>query len=144
MREAGVEDVPSLDTLRQRQEYLRKKISIQTQQRMSSEGNIYCTNDLNAQIAEDFANPLVCKYMVFYPEEKEGCICEAWHGKKWVEGAHQDALTPMAVGNGGRHYYVNELAMCHDGTFAIPLRWIILDGKMTCAALRAKLVSLQS
>ena len=121
MREAGAHNVPSLDTLRRRQESLKKRISVRTQQRASSEGNVYFTNDLNQQLAEDFANPLVREYMKFYPEENESHFCEAWNGKKWREDADPDTLTPMAIGRGGKHYYINELAMCQDGTFIIPL-----------------------
>lgn len=52
MKELGVPDVPSLDTLRRTQKKLRSKNSVQTQRHVSSRGNIFYANDMCAQIAK--------------------------------------------------------------------------------------------
>jgi hypothetical protein len=67
----------------------------------------------------------------FYPEIPNGPISEFWHLSKLHFGFDLDMLTPMYV-SGSQHFYVKEFSQLLDGTFAIPMRWIIKDG-ILCA-----------
>lgn len=65
---------------------------------------------------------------MFYPEIlSTGKVSETWHGTKALHEAGYDRLSPMVI-HGCQHFYVNELALCKDGEYAIPLRWVSLDG----------------
>lgn len=135
LKEAGVENVPSYDTLRKIQKKLNKKISVPTQRNVSDTGNVYYSNDLASQIARDLANHTIRPLIQVYPEATEGVVGETWNAKKWCQEVDGDALTPMAIGAHGQHFYVNELAKCVDETLIIPLRWIKRRGELTCDAL---------
>lgn len=50
----------------------------------------------------------------------------------------------MAVGFGGRHFYVNELCRLADKSLVIPIRWIIRAGEMCCDAWTVELTSVSS
>ena len=52
LKEAGVPDVPSLDTLRRRQVQLRKEAAVPTQRHVSNHGNIFYANDICQQVAK--------------------------------------------------------------------------------------------
>ena len=132
LKEAGVANVPSFETLRRIQKKLHQQISVPVQKNVSTKGNIYYTNDIRSQIAADFRNPLLRPFLEVYPEDKEGYVSEAWHASKWCKGADLDVLTPMAISTDGIwHFYVNELTKCVDGSFCIPLRWIKRRGELT-------------
>ncbi|KAF7342516.1 hypothetical protein MVEN_01841800 [Mycena venus] len=77
----------------------------------------------------DYANPLTRSLLHFYPEIPDGPISEAWRAQKWQREIDRDAFTPMTV-DGHRHFYVNELARRHDGSFVIPLCWVLFKGEM--------------
>ncbi|KAF8263119.1 hypothetical protein EI94DRAFT_1704260 [Lactarius quietus] len=124
MRESGARDVPSLDTLRRLQSKLSDSFNCKPTHHVSADGNIYYINDIVAQIAEDFANPLVRPHLMFYPEDLQGKVCEAWQAQKWLAEAGLDNLSPMVVFR-DQHFYVNELAECVDGSYVIPVRWVM-------------------
>ncbi|KAJ7450480.1 hypothetical protein B0H11DRAFT_2161827 [Mycena galericulata] len=127
--EAGASDVPSLDALRKVQANLHTRGGVPTVPWTSSQGNIFHLNDIRVIIAKDYANPLTRNLLHFYPEIPDGPIAEAWHAQKWRRELDRDALTPMIV-KGHSHFYVNELARLNDGSFVIPLCWVIFKGEM--------------
>ncbi|KAJ6583121.1 hypothetical protein DFH09DRAFT_1245943 [Mycena vulgaris] len=135
LREGGARDVPSLEGLRKVQANLHAHGGVPTIPWTSTQGNIFHLNDIRTIIAKDYANPLTRQLLHFYPEIPEGPISEAWHAQKWRREVDRDALTPMIV-DGHRHFYVNELTRLHDGSFAIPLCWVISKGEMHADALR--------
>lgn len=134
LKEAGVTGVPSYDKLRRIQKKLHERISVPSRRSVSSQQNVYYTNEIAAQIASDLANPLIRPLLHFYPEAEGGFVGEAWNAAKWCEDVDVDSLTPMAVGELGQHFYVKELTKCKDGTFIIPMRWIKRRGELTCDA----------
>ncbi|KLO13183.1 hypothetical protein SCHPADRAFT_970312 [Schizopora paradoxa] len=130
MKESGAKDVPSFDTLRRRQKAFRK-FSVPTERKESAKGNVFYVNDIHAQVAQDFANPLVRPFIGLYPElNSDGIVSEAIHGEK-LRTMDPDKVTPMAIGRKKRHFYVSELALCCDKRLVIPLRWIIRDKELT-------------
>ncbi|KAF7368224.1 hypothetical protein MVEN_00142300 [Mycena venus] len=100
----------------------------------STQGNVFHLNDIRKIIAKDYANPLTRSLLHFYPEIPDGPISEAWHAQKWRREIDRDALTPMIV-DGHRHFYVNELARRRDGSFIIPLCWVLFKGEMHADAM---------
>ncbi|KAJ7156572.1 hypothetical protein C8R43DRAFT_949420 [Mycena crocata] len=135
LREGGAWDVPSLDSLRKVQSNLHQQGGVPTVPWTSSQGNVFHLNDIRTIIAKDYANPLTRELLHFYPEIPEGSISEAWHAQKWRREIDRDTLTPMIV-DGHRHYYVNELARLHDGSFVIPLCWVLFKGQMHADAIQ--------
>ncbi|KAJ7678592.1 hypothetical protein B0H17DRAFT_1235485 [Mycena rosella] len=134
LREGGAQDVPSLDALRKVQATLHTQGGVPTIPWTSSQGNVFHLNDIRVIIAKDYANPLTRGLLRFYPEIPDGPLSEAWHAQKWRREIDRDALTPMIV-DGHRHFYVNELARLRNGSFVIPLCWVICKGKMHADAL---------
>ena len=51
MKEAGVPDVPSLETLRRRQTILRSLLAVPSRRTVSTHGNVFYVNDICEQIA---------------------------------------------------------------------------------------------
>ncbi|KIJ24240.1 hypothetical protein M422DRAFT_104627, partial [Sphaerobolus stellatus SS14] len=114
MKEIGGRDVPSLDTLCQVQEKLRKTTAISSTKYKSAQGNIFYVNDIKQQIAEDFSNPLIRPHLQLYPEDTPNRMSETWHAAKMCKEIQVDQLSPI-VAVGSKHFYINELARCHDG-----------------------------
>lgn len=52
LKEAGVKNVPSLDTLRRVQKKLREDIAVPTERHISVKGNVFYVNQLCGQIAQ--------------------------------------------------------------------------------------------
>lgn len=52
MKESGISDVPSLDTLRREQARLRVDAAVPTRRHVSTHGNIFYVNDICSQIAK--------------------------------------------------------------------------------------------
>ncbi|KAI0317830.1 hypothetical protein OF83DRAFT_1171639 [Amylostereum chailletii] len=130
MRQCGARDVPALATLRRMQDRLRDEIATPTSRHVSSDGNVFHTNPIPGQVAEDLANPLVAPEIVRYPEVcSDGKVSESWQAKKWIEDVGLDELTPMVI-HRNQHFYVNELAQLEDGGYVLPIRWIKRDGVM--------------
>ncbi|KAJ6589471.1 hypothetical protein B0H19DRAFT_892628, partial [Mycena capillaripes] len=135
LREGGARDVPSLDALRKVQLNLHSQGGVLTVPWTSTQGNVFYLNDIRTIIAKDYANPLTRGLLHFYPEIPDGPISEAWHAQKWRREVDRDTLTPMIV-KGHCHFYVNELARQHDGSFVIPLCWVIFKGRMHADAIQ--------
>src|ERR1700761_445150 len=71
--------------------------------------------------------------MKFYPDISAVPVAEFWHSKKWRE-YNPDKLTPMMVKNDNTHFYVNELTRCSNGSFVIPVWWVMKDGQLHAQA----------
>ncbi|KIJ36237.1 hypothetical protein M422DRAFT_51154 [Sphaerobolus stellatus SS14] len=108
---------------------LKKQSGIPTTKYKSSQGNVFYVNDVVKQIAEDWANPLVCPYMQLYPEETPNRMSETWHGEKLCKEMCTDQLSPM-VGVDNKHFYIEEIAKCRDGTYVYPVWWIFRNGEL--------------
>ncbi|KAJ7239995.1 hypothetical protein B0H12DRAFT_1204154 [Mycena haematopus] len=140
LREGGARNVPSLDALRKVQMNLHSQGGVPTVPWTSTQGNVFHLNDIRTIIAKDYANPLTCALLHFYPEIPDGPVSEAWHAQKWRRDIDRDTLTPMIV-DGHRHFYVDELARRRDGSLVIPLCWVIYKGEMHADAVMSSLAA---
>ncbi|KAI0748820.1 hypothetical protein BC629DRAFT_1269063, partial [Irpex lacteus] len=128
MRRAGAKNVPSFYRLRKLQKALRSECSVPTIRCTSVQENIFYMNDPRDIIAKDWSNPLTRPHIHVYPEISDDGVSEAWHGHKWLKDISLDALSPM-YNAGVKHFYVNELSRLRDGSYIIPLRWVIFKKK---------------
>ncbi|KAJ6583373.1 hypothetical protein DFH09DRAFT_1308895 [Mycena vulgaris] len=127
MKECGTPGVPSFYALRKMQKILTEDIGLKPRPHTSALNNQFFMNHPNDLIRLDFANPLVRQHLHFYPEITT-TISESWQAAKYVEELDLEELSPMwANWNGAshRHFYVKELAQCRDGSYFIPLKWIV-------------------
>lgn len=148
MRRAGAKNVPLFYRLRKLQKALRSECSVPTIRCTSVQENIFYMNDPRDIIAkvsccfrllpahfrlrsvqlQDWSNPLTRPHIHVYPEISDDGVSEAWHGHKWLKDISLDALSPM-YNAGVKHFYVNELSRLRDGSYIIPLRWVIFKKK---------------
>ncbi|KAJ7664821.1 hypothetical protein B0H17DRAFT_1162742 [Mycena rosella] len=136
MRECGTPDVPSFYALRKMQAKLMRDVGLKPRHHTSSLDNQFYMNHPNDLIRLDFGNPLVREHLNFYPEVTT-TVSESWQASKWVNEIESDNLTPMWANwkaASHRHFYIKELAQCHDATYIVPLKWIIYDKKVHAEA----------
>ncbi|TFK31456.1 hypothetical protein BDQ12DRAFT_701562 [Crucibulum laeve] len=127
MRECGTPNVPTFSALRKLQSQLTREVGIKTEPHTSALGNQFYMNHPLDLLALDWANPLVRKHIQVYPEVTS-VIKEVWQADKWLKELDNNQLSPMWANwkdDPHRHFYVNELAQLKDGSFVIPIRWVI-------------------
>ena len=76
-----------------------------------------------------------------YSEDKGTFIGESWNAKKWLEDNNLSMNMPMAIEPGEQHFYVNEVTLCSNLQYIIPLRWVKRNGELTCDAHNIREVS---
>ncbi|KAF7294511.1 hypothetical protein MKEN_01443800 [Mycena kentingensis (nom. inval.)] len=130
LKRLGVRGVPSLKGLRKAQKQVQAELGSAPVKIISPQGNIFYVSDVRKCVARDFANPLVSPHLNCYPEEViNGPISERWQAEGAVDCAPEQ-LTPM-FSDGQRRWWLNEVARLSDGRFAIPLTWVLRNGKLT-------------
>ncbi|KAJ6617842.1 hypothetical protein B0H10DRAFT_1796504 [Mycena sp. CBHHK59/15] len=141
MKECGTPGVPSFYALRKMQAKLTKDVGLRPQHHTSSLGNQFYMNHPNdlIRLFKDFANPLVRDSIHFYPEITS-TVSEFWQASKYVDEVALDELSPMWadwISSPYRHFYIKELAQCHNGSFVVPIKWIIFKKTVHADAYRA-------
>lgn len=79
--------------------------------------------------AQDWANPLVRDFIQVYPKITKS-VSESWQAEKYTKEVPDDQLTPMWAdwkSAPHKHFYVRGIAQLKDGTFVLPLRWVIYE-----------------
>ncbi|KAJ7635967.1 hypothetical protein DFH06DRAFT_1272024 [Mycena polygramma] len=132
MRECKTPNVPSFSALCKLQQSLTREVGIKSEHHTSSLGNHFYMNHPAKLLALDWANLLVRPFIHLYPEVS-GPVSESWHAEKWTTEIDLNELVPMWAdwknkSTCHRHFYVNELARQHDGTYVVPIRWITVNG----------------
>ncbi|KAJ7208195.1 hypothetical protein GGX14DRAFT_365577 [Mycena pura] len=127
----GAPNVPTLKGLRKMQRELQSACFKEPLKVKSFLGNIFYVNDIRDTIARDFANPAVAPKIELFPEEVDDGtpISEIWQAERWKEYA-PDQLTPM-FSRGSRQFWIEELTLCKDGTFVIPLSFVKCNGVLS-------------
>ncbi|EIN07387.1 hypothetical protein PUNSTDRAFT_71288, partial [Punctularia strigosozonata HHB-11173 SS5] len=138
MRESEARDVPSLNQLRKTQESVAKQSAVSVHESKSSKGNIFYMLDPREIVSiVRLVNTKTRNCIRIYPEVPDGPITDFWHTGKMHTGYDLDMLTPMWAADGhSKHYYVKEFAQLHDGTYVVPVRWVIMKGQMSADAFK--------
>ncbi|KAJ7038972.1 hypothetical protein C8F04DRAFT_1321658 [Mycena alexandri] len=102
-------------------------------------GNSFAVNDWFKIIEHEFANPLIRPKMHLYPEDSGNKLEEGRQAAKWKEEVDGNISGPMARGNGGKDYYVEEVCFAKlDDAGAVgpvmPMRWFTRDGTLLSIA----------
>ena len=78
------------------------------------------------------ANPLVRPHLHFYPQDSGTKLGQAWEGARWLRKMDPNLPTPMiriSAGDSHQDFYIFEPAMTIYGTFCLPHRWFVRQGK---------------
>ncbi|KAF7980223.1 hypothetical protein HWV62_39337 [Athelia sp. TMB] len=121
--------VPEYQKLRETQEGLLQELGDPTCRQESGRGNIYYLNKIGDSIAKDMSNPLARAGMVFYPEDAEGKLTEAWHGDKLLRDVPDNMMSPT-LRHGQKIYWVDELVQRSSGRWFLPKRWFTRRGAL--------------
>ncbi|KAH9925298.1 uncharacterized protein B0H18DRAFT_933788 [Fomitopsis serialis] len=121
LNELGVSDVPSFKRFRETQDRLTKLSNVRTNLRKSPEGEPFYQNSIPDLLGLDWANPEIRPWIEEYPVRSTR-VSESFHSGKWVEKIPSEMQAPMWA-DGGKHYYLGELAQLADGRFVIPQAW---------------------
>ncbi|KAJ7073776.1 hypothetical protein C8F01DRAFT_1271598 [Mycena amicta] len=129
LKQCGVQNVPSLSSLRKTQAELTKLCGNEPQPYTSTAGNRFFVNDVRDSVAKDFSNPEIAKHLHFYPEETSGPISEVWQAERWKEYTPSE-LTPM-FSRGHRRFWIDEVAELNSGAKILPVALIVRDGELS-------------
>ncbi|KAJ7050132.1 hypothetical protein C8F01DRAFT_1068165 [Mycena amicta] len=130
LKQCGVQNVPSLSSLRKTQAELTKLCGNEPKPYTSTAGNRFFVNDVRDSVAKDFSNPEIAKHLHFYPEETSGPISEVWQAERWKEYTPSE-LTPM-FSRGHRRFWIDEVAELDSGAKILPVALIVREGEL-CA-----------
>ncbi|KAJ7181855.1 hypothetical protein C8R46DRAFT_1313390 [Mycena filopes] len=102
-------------------------------------GNAFAINDWFTILKHEFANPLIRPKLHLYPEDTGKRLGEARQAAKWRVEVDGNISGPMARGNGGKDYYVEEVCFARLDVVGnvgpvMPMRWFVRDGKLLSTA----------
>ncbi|KAL7280426.1 hypothetical protein ACG7TL_005354 [Trametes sanguinea] len=125
LRELG-HSVPSLKAFSAMQDRIRHLTNLPTICKSTSTGTVFYRNRVPdlirmASHPQDWANPNTRPYIQEYPIRSKS-VSEAYHARKRVQVLSPEVTAPMWA-DGGKHYYVGELAQLADGHLVIPKCW---------------------
>ncbi|KAG8961083.1 hypothetical protein FRC05_006389, partial [Tulasnella sp. 425] len=126
LRMNGVNNLPSVRAMKNFQASLQKLCGIGTIKYSGALGHTYYANDLGSLIGQEMSNPVVRKYLHFYPEDVGPKLEQAWHGRRWRHKLDPDLLTPMirtGKGPAEKDFYIWEPTLLKDGRACMPIRW---------------------
>ncbi|KAJ6559329.1 hypothetical protein B0H10DRAFT_1845878 [Mycena sp. CBHHK59/15] len=101
---------------------LQKMCGVQSIQYSGKLGHIYYVNDLAAIIAQEMANPTVCKNLHFPPEDMKPSLSQVWQASCWLNELNSDLTTPM-IRDHNQDFYINEPALLKDGAICMAIQW---------------------
>lgn len=119
----GVTNLPSDRIMDDIDRALQEVCGIESLRYKGALGHIYYTNDMAGIIAQEMANPNVCKHLHFYPEDARDHLSEAWQAARWRDELHSGLTTPMARVN-GQDFYIDEISLMRGGA-CMPRRWFM-------------------
>lgn len=142
LRMNGVNNLPSVRAMKNFQVSLQKLCGIGTIKYSGALGHTYYANDLGSLIGQEMSNPVVRKYLHFYPEDVGPKLEQAWHGRRWRHKLDPDLLTPMirtGKGPSEKDFYIWEPTLLKDGRACMPIRWFMRRGAFYADAYRLEL-----
>ncbi|KAF8171202.1 hypothetical protein K438DRAFT_1613188, partial [Mycena galopus ATCC 62051] len=135
----GVSIQPTIKQVKNHREDILNTAGLNTKLLEGKLGNSFAVNDWFKILEHEFANPLVRPKLHLYPEDGGEKLEEARQAAKWKEEVNGNISGPMARGNGGKDYYVEEVsfAKLHNGRGigpVMPMRWFTRNGNLMSIA----------
>ncbi|KAI8443169.1 hypothetical protein BY996DRAFT_4604260 [Phakopsora pachyrhizi] len=102
-------DLPSWRTVQSAKAILQKYTYYRVQKSVSVLGNPIFTLGIEGLLTQELGNPLVSKFVEFYPELSNGKnIYKLAQSEKWLN-QYPKNLRPQMISFGGKQYYIYEL-----------------------------------
>ncbi|KAJ7840538.1 hypothetical protein B0H14DRAFT_2587418 [Mycena olivaceomarginata] len=129
----GVSMQPTIKQVKNHRQDILNTAGLETKLLEGKLGNSFAVNDWFKILEHEFANPLVRPKLHLYPEDSGEKLEEARQAEKWKEEVDGNISAPMARGNGGKDYYVEEVcfAKLNDDRAVgpvMPMRWFTRNG----------------
>ncbi|OJT10831.1 hypothetical protein TRAPUB_12643 [Trametes pubescens] len=121
LRQLGHQDAPSVKMFYTIQEHVRQVTVLPTVQMFTPTGKVFCRNRIPDLIRMDWANPVTRQHIEEYPI-RSASVSEAYQAHKRTSLIPPEVVAPMWA-NGGKHYFVGELAQLATGQYAFPRCW---------------------
>ncbi|KAJ7686893.1 hypothetical protein B0H14DRAFT_2307407, partial [Mycena olivaceomarginata] len=124
----GVSLQPTIKQVKNHRQSILNVAGLETKLIDGKLGNSFAVNDWFKILEHEFANPLIRPKLHLYPEDSGDKLEEGRQAAKWKEEVDGNISGPMARGNGGKDYYVEEVCFAKlDDAGAIgpvmPMRW---------------------
>ncbi|KAG8746310.1 hypothetical protein FRC11_012758, partial [Ceratobasidium sp. 423] len=142
-----IHGLPSPSAIQTRLDKILKSLGLESRLVRSKLGNFFAINSVKAIVANEMANPLVRKKMVFYPQDDGPSLKQAANGERWRSEVSASLATPMVRKKlpHGHHqdYFIHEpflATLPEHGTsspapFAfIPIRYFERQGQLFARA----------
>ncbi|KAF7364704.1 hypothetical protein MVEN_00340200 [Mycena venus] len=135
----GVSMQPTIKQVKNHRQDILNTAGLETNLLEGKLGNSFAINDWFKILEHEFANPLVRPKLHLYPEDSGEKLEEARQAEKWKEEVDGNISAPMARGNGGKDYYVEEVCFAKlngDGAVGpvMPMRWFTRNGNIMSTA----------
>ncbi|KAJ7260975.1 hypothetical protein C8J57DRAFT_1232533 [Mycena rebaudengoi] len=122
----GLKDLPSDRVMDDIDKALQKMCGVHSIRYSGKLGHIYYVNDLAGLIAQEMANPTVCKNLHFFPEDTNPSLSQAWQASRWLNELDSELTTAM-IRVHNQDFYINEPTLLNDGSVFMPIRWFKRD-----------------
>ncbi|KAI8448575.1 hypothetical protein BY996DRAFT_4590961 [Phakopsora pachyrhizi] len=127
-------DLPSWKTVQSAKLKLQKFTYCRDQKTVSILGNPIFTLGIEGLLTQELGNPLVSKFVEFYPEHSNGKnIYKLAQSEKWLHQYPRNLRAQM-ISVGGKHYYIYEPVQLFDGNVAVPVFFYTKGGKIYAKA----------
>ncbi|KAJ6452472.1 hypothetical protein C8R45DRAFT_1223516 [Mycena sanguinolenta] len=138
-RKNGVSLQPTIKQVKNHRQDILNTAGLDTKLLDGELGNSFAINDWFKILEHEFANPLVRPKLHLYPEDSDEKLEEARQAEKWKTEVDGNISAPMARGNGGKDYYVEEVCFAKlkgDGAVGpvMPMRWFTRNGSIISTA----------
>ncbi|KAI8447008.1 hypothetical protein BY996DRAFT_4647289 [Phakopsora pachyrhizi] len=136
-------DLPSWRTVQSAKAKLQKYTYCRVQKSVSVLGNPICTLGIEGLLTQELGNPLVSKFVEFYPELSNGKnIYKLSQSEKWLHQYPRNLRAQM-ISFGGKQFYIYEPVQLIDGNVVVPVFFYTKGGKIHAKACKLN-VSIQS
>ncbi|KAJ7831981.1 hypothetical protein B0H13DRAFT_2240508 [Mycena leptocephala] len=145
----GVSSQPTIKQVKNHREDILNVAGLQTKLLHGKLGNTFAVNDWFKILQHEFANPLIRPKLHLYPEDSGRRLEEARQAAKWKQEVDGNISGPMARGNGGKDFFVEEVCFAkldsHGSVGPVmPMRWFTREGRMWSIAHPLRLTASKS
>ncbi|KAI8453000.1 hypothetical protein BY996DRAFT_4561968, partial [Phakopsora pachyrhizi] len=127
-------DLPSWRTVQSAKAKLQKYTYCRVQKSISVLGNPICTLGIEGLLTQELGNPLVSKFVEFYPELSNGKnIYKLSQSEKWLHQYPRNLRAQM-ISFGGKQFYIYEQVQLIDGNVVVPVFFYTKGGKIYAKA----------